>query len=618
MKLRSFLSGLLAIVVVLLLIGAGGLYWITASSPLKLLTAGAGEPPKAAIFVPRQAPAMVSLLVNPDDLKAFRQVIAHPGQRRQARAEFTQFQRSLLANTGLEYERDVQSWLGDEVTLAVTTLDIDRDLTNGKQPGYLLAIATQDPEQSREFLQVFWQKRAIAGTDLTFEQYKGVKLIYNEVPVAEAENRLRRERSAERGQKAGARNQRAEEVTLSPNPFLPTPSLASAVVGDQFVLFANDVKVLRDAITNVQAAELNLDSAKFYQQALKTLTQPRIGLTFVNLPGVAGWLETESITPAKVEQERAKIAGAKSAQTLVMTWQLAKQGLIAETATVGNGTTAIAPTLSKPVAALNYIPATSPLAAAGTNLNQLWTELDTTLTHYSTVAQLVNQSLQDLEKQRKINLPKDIFSWVTGEYALARVSAPSAESGNRQPTSKKRQKADSFPAEDWVFVAERGVGESAKAAIAHLDEVAKQQGYSVGAVPIGEQTVLAWTKLTPKNWAAKTLEAEVQGVHTTVGQYEIFASSLAAMEQALTVADASLVNGDRFQTAIAPFQRPNNGYLYLDWSASRPILEQRLPFLKVIELAGSPLFNHLQSLSLSSYGRQDGVQRSSIFIQLQE
>jgi len=609
MKLRSFFSGLIALVIFLLLLGVGGFVWITANSPLKVLATGAGKTPGAAIFVPRQAPAMVSLMVNPDDVRAFRQVVAAPEKRREARAELEQFQQSLLANTDLDYARDVQPWLGDEVTLAITTLDIDRDASNGKQPGYLLAIATKNPERSREFLQVFWQKRAIAGTDLTFEQYKGVKLIYNEVPLPKPDGK-----SKPRG-----KGQKAENKTVIPSPFPPTPSLASAVVGDQFVLFANDSKVLRDAITNVQAAELNLDSASFYQQALKTLTQPRIGLTFVNLPGVAGWLETESITPAKEGQDTLKPAKAnEKVQTLVIALELDRQGLIAETATVStSGKPAIKPTLAKPVTALNYVPATSPFAASGSNLNQLWNEISTSISSYGVVAQLVNQPLQDLEKQHHVNLPNDIFNWVTGEYVLAKVpnqQINDTEVGRK--SAKQRKKEASVAIEDWIFVAERDANDAAKSAIARLDELAKKQGYSVGTVSLGEQTVSAWTRLSPGSRASKTLEAEVEGVHTTVGKYEVFATSLTAMEQVLNAASASLVNNTQFQDAIAPFQTPNNGYLYLNWPVSRPSLEQRFPFLKVLELSGSPLFSHLQSLSLSSYGRQDGVQHSSVFIKL--
>ncbi|EKQ69631.1 Protein of unknown function (DUF3352) [Leptolyngbyaceae cyanobacterium JSC-12] len=609
MKFRSFLSGLVAVVVVLLLIGIVGFYWITAQSPLKLLAKGEGKIPSAAIFVPKQAPVMLSLLVNPKDLVAFRQVVAAPSRRKQARTELSQFRQSLLGNTGLDYDRDVQPWLGDEVTLAITTLDIDRDRSNGKQPGYLLAIATHDPEQSREFLQLFWQKRAIAGTDLTFEQYKGVKLIYNEVPV-----------NPKLEGKKPKKNQDFEFLT--PASLLPAPTLASAVVGNQFVLFANDPKVLRDAITNVQAAELNLNNAQFYTQALETLTQPRIGLTFVNLPGLAGWLETEAITHAKdkpgtVEQG----ATTKGYQTLAIALELDRRGLLAETAMTGVDTkAAIAPALSKPVGALQYLPTLSPLVASGTNLDRVWRELSTSLSSFPTVSQLINQPLQALEKEWKLNLPQDVFSWVTGEYALGSLPPQAITNGEQTTPGKKRKPKRETLTElaenDWVFVAERNKENASQHAIAQLDEIAKKQGYSVGAVQLGEHTVSAWTKLTPSGLFSKTLQAEVQGVHTTVGNYELFATSLPALQTALDAVNNSLVNDDRFQQAIAPLQHPNNGYLYLDWNESRPLLERRFPFLKVIELAGSPLFNHLQSLTLSSYGRNQGIQRGAIFLKL--
>lgn len=627
MKLRSFFYGLIAVVITLLTIGGIGFYWITAQSPLKLLASSPGKAPSAAIFVPKQAPAMLSLLVNPDDLESFRQVVAMPDKRRQARAELAQFKQSLLANTGLEYERDVQPWLGDEITLAITTLDIDRDSTNGKQPGYLLAMATKEPERSREFLQLFWQKRAIAGTDLTFEQYKGVKLIYNEVPVVtKPENKNKKEKG----------NSLPELFSL-----LPVPSLASAVVGDQFVLFANHPKVLRDAITNVQANELNLDHARFYTKALENLDQPRIGLTFVNLPRLSTWLERESITPSVETSRQGKAQKAADTikpdqfnnakdsignqdteqyETMVLALELNRKGLMTEIAMIDqNGTgNSVIPTLVKPVDALRYIPANSPLSASGTDLDRLWNGLTSSLSSYGTVAQIVNQPLNDLEKQWKLDLSEDVFSWVKGDYALAILPSQSNRADTKAVNRRKKSRSalDALPDNDWVFVAQRANSDAAKQAIAHLDEIAKQQGYSVGALTLGDRPISAWTRLKPNTMFSKTLQAEVQGVHATVDNYEIFTTSIVAMEAALNAVENSLAKSDHFQQATASLDTPNNGYLYVDWNKSRPILEQQVPLLKVIELAGGPLFNHLQSFTISSYGSKDGVQRSGLFIQL--
>jgi uncharacterized protein YjiS (DUF1127 family) len=112
MKLRSFFYALAAGATVLLLIAVGGFFWLTSQSPLNLLRGGAVTNPTAAIFVPKQAPVMASLLVNPDRLEAFRQLVARPLNRRRSRAELNQLEDSLLANKAIDYRRDIRPWLG--------------------------------------------------------------------------------------------------------------------------------------------------------------------------------------------------------------------------------------------------------------------------------------------------------------------------------------------------------------------------------------------------------------------------------------------------------------------------------------------------------------------------
>jgi hypothetical protein len=155
MKFRSFLTVLAGVVLVLLLVSAGGFYWLVGRNPIRLLSNEQGTVPGAAIFVPKQAPVMASLLLNPDQLEAFQLVSTPPAERRNVRQEIAQLKQSLLATTGLDYERDVQPWLGQEITLAVTTLDIDRDTANGQQPGYLMAIATQSHSDRASFWSCF-------------------------------------------------------------------------------------------------------------------------------------------------------------------------------------------------------------------------------------------------------------------------------------------------------------------------------------------------------------------------------------------------------------------------------------------------------------------------------
>lgn len=576
MKLRSFFYVLAAGATGLLLIAVAGFFWLTSQSPLNLLQQGVVANPTAAIFVPKQSPAMVSLLVNPARLEAFRQLVARPIARRRARAELNQIENSLLLNTDINYQRDIQPWLGDEITLAVTSLDFDRNPANATQPGYLLVVKTKDGERAREFLQLFYSKQAATSVDdIVFEKYKGVNLIYRR-PLSQIE----------------------ASTNGSGSPQSPLPeALTSAVVGDRFVLFANHPKVLRDALNNVQAANLSLEDDHEYQQMLETLSEPRIGLSFVNIPSLAAWISKQ---PAPVRDSF------KGSETLALGLSLNRLGLVAQTALLGSeaNDSSREPTLSEPVAALQYIPAQSALAIAGTNLNQLWTQLSSAEGSEDALKPLLEQAVASLQSRWGIQLPEDIFSWVQGEYALSMMPRP--DRGNP----------------DWIFVAQKG-SDAAESSIEHLDAVAKQRGLSVGSLPLGDTTITAWTKLvtsaTPvgsKDKRLMKLEAQVGGVHTAVGDYEIFTTSIEAMNQALKGVENSLVKSDRFNNAIAPLPQPNDGYLYLDWRESGTLIERQLPIVRVVELVAKPFFEHLRSLSVSSYGSDKGVQRSKLFFRL--
>jgi hypothetical protein len=577
MKLRSFFYVLAAGATGLLLIAVAGFFWLTSQSPLNLLLQqGLVANPTAAIFVPKQSPAMVSLLVSPARLEAFRQLVARPIARRRARAELNQIENSLLLNTDINYQRDIQPWLGDEITLAVTSLDFDRNPANATQPGYLLVVKTKDGERAREFLQLFYSKQAATSVDdIVFEKYKGVNLIYRR-PLSQIE----------------------ASTNGSGSPQSPLPeALTSAVVGDRFVLFANHPKVLRDALNNVQAANLSLEDDHEYQQMLETLSEPRIGLSFVNIPSLAAWISKQ---PAPVRDSF------KGSETLALGLSLNRLGLVAQTALLGSeaNDSSREPTLSEPVAALQYIPAQSALAIAGTNLNQLWTQLSSAEGSEDALKPLLEQAVASLQSRWGIQLPEDIFSWVQGEYALSMMPRPDRDNP------------------DWIFVAQKG-SDAAESSIEHLDAVAKQRGLSVGSLPLGDTTITAWTKLvtsaTPvagKDNRLMKLEAQVGGVHTAVGNYEIFTTSIEAMNQALKGVDNSLVKSDRFNNAIAPLPQPNDGYLYLDWRESGTLIERQLPIVRVVELVAKPFFEHLRSLSVSSYGSDKGVQRSKLFFRL--
>ncbi|MEG4859891.1 DUF3352 domain-containing protein [Microcoleus sp. K1-B6] len=576
MKLRSFFSFLIAGVLALLGLSAGGFYWLTTQTPLNLLAGGPTTTPAAAVFVSKQAPLLASMLVNPDRLEALRQVFATPEERSRSHAEFERIKKSFLASTGLDYSRDIQPWIGDEITLAVTNPDFDGDSSNGQQAGFLLAVSSQKVDRSQKFIDSYWRQQSRGDKTVQSEIYKGVKINYKQAPISQKKS-----------------------ASLSPfNPFsLPTSKLpssfATAAIGgnfnsgnnQSFVLFSNSPIVIRDAINNLESANLNLNNTPEYQKALQQLNQGRIALAFVNLP--------QSATEQNPQV---------SLNSLAVAVGVNRRGLLAQTALVTSRENTASPTLSEPVQALQYIPSASPFAVASTDLRNFWVDLSSAVSTNPEVSNLVDRTLGDIQQLWGVNLPQDIFDWVQGEYALAVL--PNSSNGA-----------------DWIFATENSA--DSQKAIDKLDEIARSKEYSIGSFTLRNQKITAWTQLTTnanygrENNRKSAIETEAKGVRATVGKYEIFTTSVEAMDAALeAAATGSLVANQDFQTSIEPLPPSNDGYFYLDWPSSRAIWEKQIPLLRLIELSARPLFDHLRSLTVTSTGEITGIRKATIFMRL--
>jgi len=508
----------------------------------------------AAVFVSKQAPVMVSMLLNPNRFEVL-----------DGGVKLSKLKKSLLDNTGLDYKKDVQPWLGNQITLAVATDDIDRDATNGNQPGYLTVLTTNDVDKSREFIELLFSKRVLSGTSLVVEQYKGVKLI-SDIP-------------------------QAGEIKKP---------LAATVVGDDFVLFANDAKILREAINNVQAPGLSLISLDNYQQAIKKLDNKNQAVTFLNLPAVAKWQGLNLSSPTYSTQLISLAAKSK--------------GLLAETSLFATSPIPSPENSNKKIEALSYIPPASGLVISGkdlsnldnSNLALLWQQITAAISGESgkDIASQITQPLAKLQKNCGINLKEDIFSWLKGEYAIALL--PKSENRRENKTA------------DWIFIAEKS--STTASDISHLDEIASKNGLTVSPITLNEQKITAWTQLTTTGSKASDLsiQAKVLGAHTSQDNYEIFTSSIETMDEAINNKENVFNDNRSFRDSIAAIPQPNQGYVYINWQKSHNLIESQLPILKLVEIIGKPFLDKLQSLTISSYDSNSESLKAGIFFLLNE
>ena len=530
--------------------------WAITHRSILLLNRDRPQLPITALFVPTNAPATISLIANLDELVNLNRLAVPAAHQLAARRAMRQWQQQIGARLHLNYRREIAPWLGEEITVAMTALDFDRIPRNGAQPGYLAILSSRNPEVSSRTIQAWWAKQ-VATNRLKFETYQGIKLGYN-----------RRDQ------------------------------LASAIVNDRYIVFANHPQVLKAAIDSSYPPQLSIRDNPDYQQVVAANSHHKIGIGYARLPALNQWLG-----PAAGAQY--PIAGINVG--------VDRQGLIADlslyplppaptdlTTTVPPPLAATPPTL---VNTLSYLPRQSQLAVAGRDLAHWQQQLATMLPELKTPISLIDHRLVEIGNQLNIDLSTEGLSWVTGEYGLAAIADPI-----RQST-------------DWAMIAERTQPEQTDQAIAHFDELASQAGYQVGLLPWPGQQVVGWTKLVTETGAnPPRLIAEVAGVHTTIAnKYTIIASSIAALDatlKAISSSQQSILASDRYQRGTNLITATETGYIYGNWQTIRDLLLPQLPHQTVIKSISDGLLAGLPNLSISSYV-EAGISRITLLFQVE-
>ena len=235
---------------------------IATQSSIGLLR-GVNSLPQGTAFVPRQAPAMISLLANPEKLYGIRQVTLPLSKRSGDRQQWQKWSRVNFSKLGLDYQQ-LKPWLGNELTLAVTALDYDRNLNNGVQPGYLLAAKIKNNKLARESLENLCPQQ----DRVSIDRYKGANIVAYSPPAKRS-------------------------------------SICSHAMVGNFVLFANHPQIIREAINQAQAVNLNLEHSDKYGEAIANITQPRIAIAYVDVPKILAWSDKSGVVePDEINDRR--------------------------------------------------------------------------------------------------------------------------------------------------------------------------------------------------------------------------------------------------------------------------------------------------------------------------
>jgi hypothetical protein len=249
---------------------------------------------------------------------------------------------------------------------------------------------------------------------------------------------------------------------------------------------------------------------------------------------------------------------------------------------------------------MNWLPPESIVAAGSNNITTLWQRFSEGLGRYEwaqTALQPVVTALA-LGADADPNTVAELWAGDGGDYGLGLLPG-------RLPA--------------WVFVAKSAPdttadqGQLNQPTSLTLDQQAQQHGFGVSEVELGDRPVTAWTRLSVASAGLSGLpqiKTDVVAVHTQVEAYDIFATSLEALQKALEAPQ---------QAPLWPAPTsPNAGLIYFDWLQTKPLLAAKWPWFSVLESISQPLTAHLKTIVLQPLGGDRLVRRGELTFTLTE
>jgi hypothetical protein len=578
MKFRSFFTPLAAVAGLIFIVGMVLLGGLLLRNPLSLINEGGLPSATALQFVPKQSALVGSLLTRPDRLADVWEYLTAPNLRQGTRQDLEQIEQTLLAGTGLSYEEDILPWLGEEITVALVSPDMDQDSANGQDPGLFVVLACKDSQAAKAMLELFWQNRAIAGDVLTFEEFSGNRLIYS-AP-------------------------RVESARFPGTNFLGLTfdRLATTVIANQFILVANHPEVLRQALNAAQSSDNNLAADRRYRSALRSLPETRVGLLAFRMPAIAQVLGNQSPMSEPYDSFKSPLGDPGDALDWgLISFGLDREGLlgdIALTATPGYRLSPRQAVFSALPTVASYLPDRTAMAAVGLDLKTLWASAQPLWQLYG--AQLRPEQFIDNDLARLItaDLGRELLNTLDQPFALG---------------------VDPDDGSNWLLAVKQHA--TFEDALRHLGTAAQAEGIGLSPLEIKGYSTTALTRLMLKPMVDTSdrrdaqVMAQVLGLYSQADDVDIVASSPSLMKAALEHRETSSTPPDWTQD-LSRFQKPNEGYIHIDWPKLQSGLRQQVPKFRLLETAARPLLKHLKQITLTSYGRTSELQTGRIFFQL--
>ncbi|GCL37011.1 hypothetical protein SR1949_21180 [Sphaerospermopsis reniformis] len=427
-----------------LLIGAGSAaYWFfTQGQPLsRNLPVGANIIPQDALFA-------VSFTTDTQQWKKLRE-FGTPETQKALDKNLIKLQQRLLTNNGYNFEKDIQPWVGDEVTIAVLAPSLENKTSKQVatdaeiyEQSMVMILPIKNPETAKSIL----------AQPKSLKQGKWIERTYQGITIKQTQEQA--------GQK-----------------------LSAALIDQHFIVITDNAKTTErtiDAYKN-QASLATLEG--FATNFSKTSSYKPFAQFYINVP-IAAKIAAAAPNrrlPAQVLTQLQNNQGVAGNITLE------PQGIrLKGVSWLNPNSKRVLAVENKAGSMQNRLPSETLMMLSGSNLQRLWTDYVST-SKGNPLSPIKPEKLrQSVKSLTNLDLEKDLLSWMKGEFSVAVI-----------PNTPKDAAPDSFRA-GLVFMikvsdAQGNLRQSAETALQNLDEVVKNQyQFKVEPGTVAGKPVVNW------------------------------------------------------------------------------------------------------------------------------
>ena len=510
---------------------AGGLavYMYLKGSPIS------SNPLTSAKLVPGTALMATYIDTNPEFWNKLQQ-FGTPEARKLLTKEFENFNQQMLNNTQISYEADIKPWAGG-IMIAALPPDAKKvsqdNFRSPENPNYLLVVSIKDKIAALKFANKLKDQKNIKNQE---SDYKGQKII---------------------------------ESMGQGKPIYTT------VLNNDHLLLTSNKQSVEKAIDTYKG-EPSFATKEGAYDILTKGVDIKNSLAQIYVPDYANMVQKLTASnPQSQQLPPQTMAQIKQVKSLIASVGIDDEGLRFKT--IVN----LDPKLNKfqyqitPGKVIGQFPSETVTLISGQGISKSWQ----TFVEQSKDYPELNQGIQQARTQSKtlqIDLDKDIFSWMNGEFGLGAIQS--------------NQGLLARVGFGGALVLDTSDRKTAEATLTKLDNFAKQQQLNVAQKTIGGKNVTEWQ--IPQQGALVA--------HGWLNDNTVFIAIGGPIAE--TLADrkgTALDQSDNFKNITGSLQKPNGGYFYLDMNKTKTIIERLSAQSQPLSADATAIFDSIRGVGVT-------------------